>query len=116
MSAFTIIVGILLFAAAGAILYAWGLAKAMNQREDLAQGLKSACGSRIVKYLKKHDSVTEKEAAGLIEGVTVGPFWSKNKVKVTNGKQFAGAVLTFLTEQQYIEREADGSYCLKKSR
>ncbi len=114
MSTGTIILGIVLFAAAGAVLYAWGLAKSLNQREDLERGLKSACGSRIVKYLKKHDTLTEAEAAKLIEGVTVGPFWSRNKVKVTNGKQFIEPVLKFLIEQQYIEKQSGGRYVLKK--
>ena len=71
------ILGILLFALATAVLYVWGLKKSVGQREDLDRSLMSACGSRVVRYLKKHDTITEAETAALIEGMTVGPFWSR---------------------------------------
>ena len=113
MSKGQIIIGILLFAAASAILYVWGLKKSMDQQEDLERRLMSACGSRIVKYLKKHDTVTREEAAQLIDGTTVGPVWSRRKVKVQDGMKVCGPVLDFLVDQQYIEPAGGGSYRLK---
>ena len=82
MSTGQIILGIALFAAATAILYVWGLKKSMSQQEDLERSLMSACGSRVVKHLKKHGTVTRNEVAELIGGITVGTFWSRHKVRV----------------------------------
>lgn len=114
MSTGQIILGIALFAVAGAILYAWGLKKSMDQREDLQRSLMSACGSRVVKYLKKHGTVTKSEIATLVDGLTVGPFWSRHKVRVQDGKQVADQVIGFLLDQQYVEPADGGSYRLKK--
>ena len=109
-----IILGIALFAVAAAILYAWGLKKSMDQQEDLERSLMSACGSRVVKHLKKHGTITKNEVAELINGMTVGPFWSRQKARVQDGKKVAGQVIDFLLDQQYIEAAGGGSYRLKK--
>ena len=109
-----IILGILLFAIITAILYVWGLKKSVGQMEDLNRSLMSACGSRVVKYLKKHGTVTRNEVAELIGGITVGPFWSRHKVRVQDGKKAAGQVIDFLLDQQYIEPADGGSYRLRK--
>ena len=114
MSTGQIILGIALFAAATAILYVWGLKKSMSQQEDLERSLMSACGSRVVKHLKKHGTITKAEAAQLIDGMTAGPFWSRRRVKVQDGKKAAGQVIEFLLDQQYIELAGDGGYRLKK--
>ena len=65
-----VILGVLLFAVATAVLYAWGLGKSMDQKTDLARNLLSACGSKVVRYLKKNDTITVKEVARQIEGVS----------------------------------------------
>jgi hypothetical protein len=114
MSKGQIIFGIAAFALVTAILYVWGLKKSLCQPEELHRSLMSACGSRVVKHLKQHGTITEAEVARLIDGVTVGPFWSKQKVKVQDGKKAAGQVLAFLLEQQYIESAGSKSYRLKK--
>ena len=110
MSTGQIILGIALFAVAAAILYAWGLKKSLDQQEDLERSLMSACGSRVVKYLKKHGTVTKAEAAQLIDGMTAGPFWSRRRVKVQDGKKAAGQVIEFLLDQQYIQPAGNGRY------
>lgn len=109
-----VILGVLMFAVVTAVLYAWGLSKSLGQQEDLTRNLLSACGSRVVKYLKKHDTITAAEAAELIEGVAVGQFWSRKKLKVQDGKKVAGQVIDFLLGQQYIESAGKGAYRLKK--
>ena len=109
-----VILGVLMFAVVTAVLYAWGLSKSLGQQEDLTRNLLSACGSRVVKYLKKHDTITDAGVAEQIEGVTVGQFWSRSKLKVQDGKKVAGQVVDFLLEQQYIERAEKGAYRLKK--
>lgn len=108
-----IIVGILAVAIVTAGLYLWGLRKSLDQQEDLNRKLLAACGSRVVKALKKQPTITVAEAARLIEGVAVGQVWSRSRLRVENGKQFASQVLEFLRQQLYIEKTADGSYKLK---
>lgn len=109
-----IILGILLFAIITAILYVWGLKKSVGQMEDLNRSLMSACGRRVVKYLKKHDTITKAEIAELIDGMKVGQFWSHQKIQVQDGKKVSGQVIDFLLDQQYIESAGGGSYRLKK--
>ena len=109
-----VILGVLLFAVATAVLYAWGLGKSMDQKTDLARNLLSACGSKVVRYLKKNDTITVKEVARQIEGVSVGQLWSRNKLTVQDADKFSRQVVDFLLDQQYIESAGGGSYRLKK--
>ncbi|MBR5559071.1 MAG: hypothetical protein IKU72_02355 [Oscillospiraceae bacterium] len=108
-----IIIGVLAVAIITAGLYIWGLRKSMMQQQDLNRQLLSACGSRVVKALKKQFAVTEADVAKIIEGITVGPAWSRNKIKVEDGKKFSPQVIAFLLDQLYIEKNKDGSYKLK---
>lgn len=113
MSPGKIILGILLFAVAAAILYVWGLKKSMGQQEDMTRNLLHACGSRVLKYLKKHDTISASEIANVIEGVTVRQFWSRSRMTVQNGKDFAPQVIDFLLDQQYIQHAGSGTYRLR---
>ena len=110
----TILLGIALFAIATAILYAWGLGKALDQQQALERNLLHVCGSKVIRYLKKNGTITQEQVAEQIQGVTVGQFWSRNKLKIQCGKDFAPQVLYFLTEQQYIVSADHNKYQLKK--
>lgn len=114
MSKGTIIVGILLFATVTAILYVWGLRKSMLQGEDLTRILLNRCGNKVVKYLKKHETMTEAEMARAIKGVTASEFWSKKRLMVQNPEKFVHEVIFFLLDQQYIEAVSKKEYRLKK--
>ena len=105
-----IMLGIALFAIAGAVLYVWGLKKSVHQREDLQRSLLSACGSRA----KKQGGITRAEIAALIEGLSVGPFWSRSRVRVQSGEKAADQVIAFLLGQQYLEAAGDDTYRVKK--
>jgi len=109
-----IILGIAMFAVATAVLYVWGLAKSTGQQEDMARSLLHAGGSRVVKYLKKHETITAKQVADLIGGVTVRQFWSRKRLTVQDGKAFAPEVIRFLLDQQYIEAAGKDTYRLRK--
>ena len=69
MSFGQIVLGILLFALATAVLYVWGLRKSMTQEADLERILLNKCAGTVVKYLRKHGSITQKELPALIQGV-----------------------------------------------
>ena len=114
MKTYEIIIGVLLFALAGAVLYVWGLKKSMSQGNDMERNLLHACGSRVVKVLKKKNTLSAAEIASLITGMTVGQFWSRQKMKVQDGAKVAPAVIAFLLEQQYIEKCGQDTYRRKK--
>ena len=114
MSPVQVVIGILMFAAVTAVLYAWGLGKSVDQEKTLRRNLMSVCGSKVIKQLKKQETITEKEIAKLIDGVKVGQFWSKHKLQVQDGRKVSSEVIKFLMEQQYIESAGKGAYRLKK--
>ena len=105
-----VICGILMFAAVTAALYVWGLRKSMAQQSDLTRHLMHACGSRVVRYLKKHPTITAAQMAKEIEGVKAGQFWSRKRLRVENGKKVSGQVIDFLLDQQYIQPAGGGRY------
>jgi hypothetical protein len=109
-----IIVGIAAVALITAVLYVWGLRKSVGQQQDMNKKLLSACGSRVVKALKKQPAITAEQVAELIDGMTVGQAWSRSKLKVQSGKDFAPQVIEFLLDQLYIEKAGQNSYKLKK--
>lgn len=114
MKTYEIIIGVLLFAVAGAVLYVWGLKKSVDQDSNMERNLLHACGSRVVKALKKKESLSEAEIASAIEGITIGQFWSRQKMKVQNGAKVAPSVIAFLLDQQYIEKCGQNAYRRKK--
>ena len=114
MSKAYIFVGILLFAAATAILYVWGLRKSMFQGQDLTRILLNRCGNKVIKYLRKHGTITKKQMAAEIKGITAGEFWSRKRMMVQKPEKFVNEVIAFLLEQQYIEAVSNKEYRLKK--
>ena len=110
MSRLQIVLGIFLFAVATAVLYVWGLRKSMNQGRDLSRQLLHRCGGRVIRYRKKHDTITRQEVVRQIKGVTAKQPWSRSRLTVTEPERFADEVLDFLLDQQYIEAAGDGSF------
>ena len=110
MNLWQTILGVLMFAAVTAVLYVWGMKKSLAQQEDMSRNLLHACGSRIMKYLKKHDTISEAEIARQIEGVTIHPVWSRKRLSVQSGKDFAPQVIAFLLDQQYIQKAGSKTY------
>ncbi len=116
MKAWQIIVGIAMFCVVTVILYLWGLKKSLNGQADLERRLIGACGARVLKRLKKQEAATKKEIAQWITGITVGPIWSKQKIRVQDGDKLSEPLLKYLCEQQYIEVTEQGAYRLRKKR
>lgn len=114
MSRGEIALGILLFAVVTAVLYIWGLKKSLSQHQDLTRMLLARCGQRVVKYLKKHETITLAEIAGQIRGVKAGQFWSRKRLTVMEPEKFAAQVVKYLLDQQYIQSAGDKGYRLKK--
>ena len=114
MSTEKIILYVLLFALATVIIYIWGLKKSLNKSADLERMLLSVCGSKVVRFIKKHGSATKAQIATIILGTKVGPAWSKNKLTVTDGDAAADAVIEFLISQQFIIKESADRYVLRR--
>lgn len=113
MSFGQIVLGILLFALATAVLYVWGLKKSMTQGADLERILLSKCAGNVVKYLHKHGSISQKEIAPLIQGVRAGMFWSKNRLSVQDPAAFVPKLIRYMLEQQLLEEIGGLRYQLK---
>lgn len=109
-----ILLGILLFAVAGAVLYVWGLKKSVTQGDELQRMLLHKCGGKVIKYLKSNESISEKEIAKLVDGVQAAQFWSRRRAAVRDPKKFAKELTEFLLDQQYIQPAGQGRYRLKK--
>jgi len=109
-----IALGIVLFAIAGAILYAWGLKKSMTQGEELQQMLLNKCGGKGIRYLKKNGTISEKEMASVVSGIQAGQFWSRRCATVQDPQKFTKQLTEFLLTQQYIESADKGRYRLRR--
>lgn len=114
MSPSHIILGIISFAFVTAILYVWGMKKSMTQAEDLERILLNKSATNVVKYLKKHESISQKEIISLMQGVKAGMFWSRKRAVIQDPKSFAPKLVRFMTEQQLIEEIGRQRYKLKK--
>ena len=113
MSFGQIVLGILLFALATAVLYVWGLRKSMTQEADLERILLNKCAGTVVKYLRKQEKIPKKEIPPLIQGVRAGMFWSKNRIRVQDPAAFAPKLVGYMLEQQLLEDTGGLRYRLK---
>ena len=110
----TIIITMILFAMVSAALYVWGLKKSINQKENLSIRLYNKCASRVVKYLKKNGSITEKEMERLIANIKTGEVYSRNKAVVNNPRSFVSGLIDFMVDRKLIVRHRDGFRLLKE--
>lgn len=108
------VLGIVLFAIAGAILYVWGLKKSLTQGEELQRMLLNKCGGKVIRYLKKNGTISEKEMAAVVAGVQAGQFWSRRRAAVQDPQKFTKQLTEFLLAQQYIEPADKGRYRLRR--
>ena len=113
MSPLETILGILLFAAAVAVLYVWGLKKSMTQSADLERILLSKSAGKVVHYLKGHDQIDLAQMAQLCAGVKAGQFWSRRRVAVQDSRAFAPRLARYMVDQQLLEELSGGRYRLK---
>ncbi|MFQ7355685.1 MAG: hypothetical protein ACLROG_13685 [Coprococcus phoceensis] len=99
------VIYILMFAVLGAVLYAWGLKKAQSQSQELARMLYAKCCKIVKKELKKKEYLRKNEIEQLIKDVQVGQFYSKNKMGVTNPKEFINPFLEYMTKNEILRED-----------
>lgn len=111
------VVYLLMFAVLGAVLYVWGLKKAQNQSVELARSLYKKCERLVYKELKKKESLQRKDVEELVANVRVGQFYSKNKMGVTNPREFSKAFLEYMIKNNKLDEQMKNGkkvYSLKK--
>ena len=102
---------VLMFAVMGAVIYVWGLKK------ELAGRLYAKCEKLVCKKLKEKEFLQKSEIEKVIANVQVGQFFSKNKLAVTNPKQFINVFLEYEIKKDVLEERMEKGkkvYCLKK--
>lgn len=104
----TIIVGVILFAIATAILYVIGMKKKMNEDQRLLEMLLNNGTYRVVKYLKTHESITLKGIGYVIKDISAKEFGSSKKAIIKDGRAFQDSLLDYMLKEGYIV-SAEGS-------
>lgn len=102
-----IVIGVILFALATAVLYAIGLRKKMNEEERLTEMLLNNGALRVRKYLKQHETVTEDGIGYIIEDVHAREFHSKKTAVIARGADFQKQLIEYMMRHDYISRIKD---------
>lgn len=110
----TIIVGVILFAIATAILYIIGMKKKMNEEKKLFEMLLNNGAYRVVKYLKTHDNITCNGIGYVIKDISAREFGSSKKAIIKDGRAFQDSLLDYMLREGYIV-SAEGNENKRKS-
>ncbi len=96
------ILKVLLFAITFTFLYAWGYVKQQRKTEELLNVLYKKAEAKILKALKKQESLTKTEIEKIIRGTKASLFWSKNKVQVVDAKLVTKNLITKMINEGLI--------------
>lgn len=108
---------ILMFAVMGALLYMWGLKRSQNQQMQMIQKLYIKCEKIVRNEFKQKDYLLKKDIEKLIVDVKVGEFYKRNKLGVTQPKEFTNAFVDYMIRKGSLQEETvkgKKMYCLKK--
>ncbi len=98
---------VLLFAAATALIYGWGLWRSMRQKQDLSNLLSSKGISVIRKTLRKKGPLTLKELESAVKNLTAKFPFTQEKIAVTDPKAFLNSLLPYMIRQKLITEESE---------
>lgn len=110
MSTPQILLGILAFALVTAVLYVWGLRKSMTQQAELERILLQKSAQKVLKYLKKHGSISLGEMEELCRDVKAGQFWSRQRAAVRDAGAFAPKLARYMTGQLLLRELPGGRF------
>ena len=99
-----IVFGILSFAFVTSILYIWGIKKSQYESINLSELLYKKGEERIIKYLKKNNTITNSEIKGLIMNMKAGFFYSKNRAVVKDADAFLKTLTKRMTDNNIITK------------
>ena len=106
--------GILLFAAATAILVVWGMRKSYFQRENLSRMLFSKAADKVMRYLKTHDTISASQMRKVVDGTEVSEAFSKNRAVVRGDKEFTARLIELMQNDGMIEPIEPGKPVYRK--
>jgi hypothetical protein len=112
----TIVLGVILFAAASAVLYLWGMKRQISKTKDLMNLLFSNGVAKVNKYLKKNDFVTASEIEKMVTGMTARFPLSKDKSIVTKPKDFTKQLLDYMLRTGQLREENNKYYKVKRKK
>ncbi len=96
---------VLLFAAATALIYGWGLWRTMRQKQDLSNMLSSKGIAKVRKALRKNGPMSRRELEPVVKDLTAKqPFQSK-RLAVTDPRGFLNSILPYMIKQKMITEE-----------
>lgn len=104
MDTVTIIIGIFLFAIATMIIYGWGMVRQKNQTSDLMKMLFAKGESKVKKYLKENEYITNADVERICDGLEAKQPFSKNRAVVKNKKDYANQLLEYMVKTGQIEK------------
>lgn len=93
---------VLLFAAATAVIYGWGLWRSLKQTQSLSNLLSSKGVSAVKKALKKHGPMTRRELEPFVKHLTARQPFGRQQIGVTDPKQFLDSILPYMIKQRMI--------------
>ncbi len=103
------IIGILLFAAATAVLYVWGMKKSLDQRQKLADILYNKCANKVLAAFKENDSLSCGDIEKIITTVKASEFYSRQKAVIENPKAYLKMLIEKMHKDNLISKDVNGS-------
>lgn len=103
----TVILGVLFFAIATMIIYSWGLVKQKNQTQDLRRLLFAKGESKVKKYLKNNEYITNADVERVCDGIEARQPFSRNKAIVSDKKEFANELLAYMLKTGQLEKDGN---------
>jgi UDP-N-acetyl-D-mannosaminuronic acid transferase (WecB/TagA/CpsF family) len=104
-----IVISILLFAVATAVLYVIGLRKKLRENENLVNMLLNNGTLRVKKYLKDHDTITADGIGYIIKDVKAKEFYSKKVATIRNGADFQAQLIDYMLRNNYVTADTDAN-------
>ncbi|OUQ18509.1 hypothetical protein [Lachnoclostridium sp. An138] len=107
---------VLLFAAATALIYGWGLWRSMRQNQDLSNLLSSKGVSKIRKTLRKKGPLSRAELEPAVKNLTAKLPFTSEQITVTDPKAFLNSILPYMVKQKLITEEKENGKILYRYR
>ena len=93
---------VLLFAAATALIYGWGLWRSMRQNQDLSNLLSSKGVAKIRRTLRKNGPLSRSELEPAVKDLTAKQPFSRQQIAVTDPEEFLNSILPYMVRQKMI--------------
>ncbi len=103
----SIILKILLFAVSVTFLLAWGYVKQQRKNQELLEGLMKKSEEKVLRAMKKDETVSKKDIEEIITGTKASLFWSKNKVQITDPKIVSKNLISDMLSKDLIVEISD---------